>query len=154
MTFSQKKFKLLIICTFSDQISTQFKQESQKEEEEDQEDREDKKEEKKELGRTHKIILSQYDVSESITDSNDSSFYGQSLEDLSPIKSKEKKKHKKKKMIRYNEDHDIEIEKMNDEVLLKTLNEIGKFAKIHFNNMQQSVESDNLPRFVMFLLKK
>ena len=64
-----------------------------------------------------------------------------------------KEKQKRTKKIQYDETPEILIEKMNDEVLLKTLNEIGKCAGLHFNDMQQSVENDNLPKFVMYLLQ-
>lgn len=108
---------------------------------------ENEKNQKKELERTHKLINFQFDSSNTSSES----FCSQSLDELSPKKKKEKQKRTKK--IQYDETPEILIEKMNDEVLLKTLNEIGKCAGLHFNDMQQSVENDNLPKFVMYLLQ-
>lgn len=41
----------------------------------------------------------------------------------------------------------------NDEALLKVLNKIGKSENIHFHNLKQAIEKDNLPKFVNLLFQ-
>lgn len=66
--------------------------------------------------------------------------------------SDSKSQKKKKSKLKFNS-FNVHSQNISEEALLKTLNLIGATYNLHFKNFEESIENDNLPKFVKHMLK-